>query len=1044
MGFPVRIEKTSPADSDNPSAGAAQIRDLKEFIEDYFNIADTVSYTVSPFDPEVTGRINVKEYPYNAKGDGVTDDGDAIIAAAVALQANGGGTLFFPPGTYRIYTEGTTYFGLASFTGLTGVSVIADGATLAIDPARVFTVSVGTMFTFSGCENIIVDGFTVTGPTLDITSSTVKGVEFCRFTHGCHGISMPNNSISNCIAGAIFSRVPTDAGDLECTDIDIGIIRVNTCWYGVNGQYSGSNMRIGLIDANTVHRSFFVYGANSITANINQVDQYAVSIIGAYGGYGCEDIRLTVRDNPSTKALQERIGIYWQDQTPAAFRNITLHFDIQYGDTGDTGGPALQILKYTNAVGYDIVDRGHVLENLTISGLIDGVGSTGSYTGLIATSALCTFGTGDFWKNICLRDLIITNNTTQHVVLQGASITGGLLIDNVQSTAEVWVGQTTSTTGWVTSAPYTVRASSFPNMWVTNTYFPMCFAGDNANFNIPLGLGYGGYITNRTATQTCRFTLPAAALGLNYYIRNATADQVLQIAPAGTDRIGNMGSGDWFYIDTPYTTVHLFCHVDGIWDIMSPIPSGEINVRMFGAVGDGVTDDTAAIQSAIDAAAGTVYFPTGIYAISDTITLRNCTEILGPAGGGYYQSSPASDHLNTGYGAGLKWIGAASGTMVSIHNIRSVKWSGVDLDGMDVTDDVKGFVFSTDNTLSTTQMRWQNFRVWNCGDAITIGSAQADINLDMMSFADFSIWICNNGFILNSGNIAGTTIRNGNIGIYKKGVNLIYTGFATLESLTFASLQEPVAGDAFIVIGNTGELLIKQTQGEPHPPTTTSKHILFVDGVSVYTTVTMISNVINWGVDLPGDRKVLSIGNQYDNDVNFLAGGGGILWESHSDWYATGKGIVDAGTNNIVHESMPFYTGGVGASIIERSWFNNGYTYQRDYTGTVTAPGATNYIYDITTNVVDLGISVNGLEGGNAALISCSANIAAGDLTISELFLVRFGYDGDNVEQESIKRSEGAGTTPSVPSWTFSATAGHTLGVKSSDAVGCKYKILSS
>ncbi|HJR27849.1 MAG TPA: glycoside hydrolase family 55 protein, partial [Pseudomonas sp.] len=44
------------------------------------------------------------------------------------------------------------------------------------------------------------------------------------------------------------------------------------------------------------------------------------------------------------------------------------------------------------------------------------------------------------------------------------------------------------------------------------------------------------------------------------------------------------------------------------------------NVQSFGAKGDGITDDTAAIQSAIDAAAvaggGQVYMPTGTYIVS--------------------------------------------------------------------------------------------------------------------------------------------------------------------------------------------------------------------------------------------------------------------------------------------------------------------------------------------------------------------------------------------------------------------------------------------
>jgi parallel beta-helix repeat protein len=47
------------------------------------------------------------------------------------------------------------------------------------------------------------------------------------------------------------------------------------------------------------------------------------------------------------------------------------------------------------------------------------------------------------------------------------------------------------------------------------------------------------------------------------------------------------------------------------------LPSGALNVRDFGARGDGTTDDTAAIQRAVDAAPahGTVYVPDGVYMI---------------------------------------------------------------------------------------------------------------------------------------------------------------------------------------------------------------------------------------------------------------------------------------------------------------------------------------------------------------------------------------------------------------------------------------------
>jgi hypothetical protein len=58
-----------------------------------------------------------------------------------------------------------------------------------------------------------------------------------------------------------------------------------------------------------------------------------------------------------------------------------------------------------------------------------------------------------------------------------------------------------------------------------------------------------------------------------------------------------------------------------------------VNVRDFGAKGDGVTDDTAAIQAAINRASdkggGIVYIPTGTYIQSQTLVLKARVKLLG-------------------------------------------------------------------------------------------------------------------------------------------------------------------------------------------------------------------------------------------------------------------------------------------------------------------------------------------------------------------------------------------------------------------------------
>jgi hypothetical protein len=70
------------------------------------------------------------------------------------------------------------------------------------------------------------------------------------------------------------------------------------------------------------------------------------------------------------------------------------------------------------------------------------------------------------------------------------------------------------------------------------------------------------------------------------------------------------------------------------------ITGAPINIKDFGAVGDGVADDTAAIQAAINAtlvpSGGSLYFPTGTYRITASLTapVSNGWRIFGDSQGG--------------------------------------------------------------------------------------------------------------------------------------------------------------------------------------------------------------------------------------------------------------------------------------------------------------------------------------------------------------------------------------------------------------------------
>ena len=98
--------------------------------------------TAPSLNASVNSQINVMAPPYNAKGDCVSDDHDAIMAAqAAALTTYGGATLYFPKGPGACYLTSTIDWRGVSLSGQPGGLTNSSIVTIKVSRGRTFFTS---------------------------------------------------------------------------------------------------------------------------------------------------------------------------------------------------------------------------------------------------------------------------------------------------------------------------------------------------------------------------------------------------------------------------------------------------------------------------------------------------------------------------------------------------------------------------------------------------------------------------------------------------------------------------------------------------------------------------------------------------------------------------------------------------------------------------------------------------------------------------------------------------------------------------------------
>jgi hypothetical protein len=144
--------------------------------------------------------------------------------------------------------------------------------------------------------------------------------------------------------------------------------------------------------------------------------------------------------------------------------------------------------------------------------------------------------------------------------------------------------------------------------------------------------GSGEYDANNNDIDSVGVLTATKVTGLAAPTGTTDATNKNYVDATVTNTIGPIPDGDTYVTATGSTTLR---KISDRWaDVLS--------VKDFGAVGDGVADDAAAIQAAINyagtavngAAGKEIFFPTGVYLISTTLLLPNRVALRGAGGRG--------------------------------------------------------------------------------------------------------------------------------------------------------------------------------------------------------------------------------------------------------------------------------------------------------------------------------------------------------------------------------------------------------------------------
>ena len=233
----------------------------------------------------------------------------------------------------------------------------------------------------------------------------------------------------------------------------------------------------------------------------------------------------------------------------------------------------------------------------------------------------------------------------------------------------------------------------------------------------------------------------------------------------------------------------------------------DFNVRAFGAVGDGATKDTAAVQHALDACAqaggGRVTVPPGTYLIG-SVYLGNRTELHLQEGATLLGSPNLADY--NAPDAYPQNFGSKNEGWSAKHLILALEKQGVSITGHGVIDG-NGRAFFDDKPQFVGKVCWRDGGI-NAKDRKHQGRPGQeivfiecrDVAVRDVTFRDMSCWSC---FFHGCENVTvgGVTVRNGMLNLNTDGFDV-----DSCRNVTIGDCDIVTGDDAIAIRGNPARL----------------------------------------------------------------------------------------------------------------------------------------------------------------------------------------------------------------------------------------------